>query len=326
MTYLLSTLFENVQGVDPSQVMIDAARDDALVASTLGIVTPASHSVKFHVAPGESSGLPSGQFDLVSAATSSHWFPWRQGSPPGKTVWQEMSRLLKPGGSLVFMQYASVNIVAHPHIQEQMSHFMSKDGGWAKYLEHADELSATTIGTNYFKTMPKPTEPEFDTSQTVLLRLNASVAVGKDLEPEDIAPLPEWVTQNTSTKTTDQPVVFNKLPYKQLGFFLRSTSAWPKYLADHPEEKALEAECKDLPFRMLDQWRREEAERTGGKMLEWDEVVDVSQSRRWCVCNATWLTVLLPARFRSSRRLPRSSLPGRGRDARRRGGGARFNL
>lgn len=140
----------------------------------------------------------------------------------------------------------------------------------------SDDLSATSIGCSFLKTMPKPTEPEFDTSQTIVLRLNADSSIGKELEPSDIPPLPEWVTENTSIKTTSQPVVFNKLPYRQLGFFMRSTSAWPKYLQDHPEEKALEKECKDLPFRMLDVWRREQAQITGEKMLEWDDVVDVS--------------------------------------------------
>lgn len=124
--------------------------------------------------------------------------------------------------------------------------------------------------------MPKPTEPEFDTSLTTLLRFNAESAIGKELEASDIAPLPSWVKERTSVKSTDHPFMSLKMPFKQWGFFLRSTSGWPKYVVDHPEEKALEKDFKDLPFRMLDKWRREEAEKTGGKMLEWDDVVDVS--------------------------------------------------
>lgn len=135
MTYLLSSAFQEVIGVDPSEVMVEAARDSKLVDETLGLKIPEGHKVSFQVSPGESSGLPSGKFDLVSAATSSHWLPWKRGDPPGKFIWKEMSRLLKPGGSLVFMTYVNVNIVGYPHIQEQMTTYMGRGGEWSKYFE-----------------------------------------------------------------------------------------------------------------------------------------------------------------------------------------------
>lgn len=103
MTYLLSSTFKDTTGVDPSQVMIDAARDSKLVDETLGLSVPQGHTLQFKVAPGEASGLESGKLDAVVAATSSHWLPWKKGDEPGKLIWKEMSRLLKPGGSLCFM-------------------------------------------------------------------------------------------------------------------------------------------------------------------------------------------------------------------------------
>lgn len=139
--------------------------------------------------------------------------------------------------------------------------------------------------------MPKPTEPEFDTSFTTLLRLNAESAVGNELEASDIAPLPEWVKERTSITSTEHPFMSLKMPFKQWGLLMRSTSGWPRYVADHPEEKALEKDFKDLSFRMLDKWRREEAEMTGQKMVEWDDVVDVSVDMLSTDCRRQRLTM-----------------------------------
>ncbi|CAO1635592.1 unnamed protein product [Sympodiomycopsis kandeliae] len=274
MSYLLSSKFRSVTGVDPSDLMIEAAKKSDIIKETIGLEVPAGHELDFIVKNAESSELPSESFDLISAATSSHWFPWKQSDPPGKMVWKEMNRLLKPGGSLCFMTYIGINLVGHDHIRDNITSFVSKDGEWGQYFELGDDLSATKIGSSFFKTMPKPTEPEFDSSSTIILRLDADNEIGAELEPSDITPLPSWVTSNTSIQSTSQPIIRHRLTFRQVGLFLRSTSAWPRYLEKHPHEKELEKDYKDIAFRKLDQWRREEAEITGGKMLEWDDVVE----------------------------------------------------
>lgn len=74
-----------VTGLDIAAGMMEAA--SALDAA-------AGVSIRYLQAPAESTGLPSGMFDLVSAGTSWHWFDRPK-------VMAEAMRVLKPGGHLV---------------------------------------------------------------------------------------------------------------------------------------------------------------------------------------------------------------------------------
>lgn len=100
MTYRLAELFKNTIGADPSAVMLAAAQDPA-VPAYLGVSVPSGHQISFREAKGQSTGLPDGSFDLINASTAAHWLPWQE-DRSGETIWKEMARLLRPGGSLVF--------------------------------------------------------------------------------------------------------------------------------------------------------------------------------------------------------------------------------
>ncbi len=80
-----------VTGVDISQNQINAARDRAVEAGVADRCT-------FVVAPAETTTLPAGEFDLVTAGQCWGWFD-------EPTVLREVDRLLRPGGWLVVGQY-----------------------------------------------------------------------------------------------------------------------------------------------------------------------------------------------------------------------------
>lgn len=123
--------------------------------------------------------------------------------------------------------------------------------------------------------MPPPLEPYFDVSQTTYLRLCTRFNETYNIVPADVPPIPDWA-RSAGLSSANQPAVLTKKgSLRSLALFLRSTSAWPRYLDKHPEEKELEKTCEDLPFRLVEQWRREE-ERVTGKLLGLDDEIEVS--------------------------------------------------
>ena len=80
-----------VTGVDISENQINAARDRAAQAGVADRCT-------FVVAPAETTTLPAGEFDLVTAGQCWGWFDEPQ-------ALREVNRLLRPGGWLVVGQY-----------------------------------------------------------------------------------------------------------------------------------------------------------------------------------------------------------------------------
>lgn len=70
----------------------------------LGISTELAdgHSIDFKEGVGENTKLPDGIADCITMATSAHWLPWER-DPSGEGIWKEIGRLLKPGGSCVFL-------------------------------------------------------------------------------------------------------------------------------------------------------------------------------------------------------------------------------
>lgn len=126
--------------------------------------------------------------------------------------------------------------------------------------------------------MPPPLEPYFDASQTTMLRLCTRFNELHNIVPADVPPVPDWA-RSAGLSSADQTIVLTKKgSLRGLALFLRSTSAWPRYLDKHPEEKDLEKSCEDLPFRLIEQWRREEEQMTG-KLLGLDEEIEVSEEK-----------------------------------------------
>jgi SAM-dependent methyltransferase len=80
----LARRFAQVVGVEPSQAQLDNAVSVA--------------NVHYVCAAAEATGLPDGQADLISVAQAFHWFK-------RPAVFDEMQRLLKPGGAVALWCY-----------------------------------------------------------------------------------------------------------------------------------------------------------------------------------------------------------------------------
>jgi SAM-dependent methyltransferase len=87
LSLLLADRFEKVIATDPSTQQIANA-------------TP-HERIDYRVAPAESSDLPAGSVDLITAAQAAHWFDL-------PAFFAEARRSLKPGGAIALISYAGM--------------------------------------------------------------------------------------------------------------------------------------------------------------------------------------------------------------------------
>ena len=110
VTRELSPHFDHVISTDPSVGMITQASE----LSTCSTMYP---NVSYHQATAESSPFVSDrQVDLVTAAQASHWFHY-------PTLWPELGRIMRPGGTLAFWGYKDHVLVSHPKASEVIEYF-----------------------------------------------------------------------------------------------------------------------------------------------------------------------------------------------------------
>lgn len=94
----LAQHFEYAFGMDPSAEMIDSARAIGGSART--------HPIEFLQGDAEScQGIADGSVDLITAATSGHWFEM-------DNFWPTAARVLRPGGTVIF--FTIWRIWVHP--------------------------------------------------------------------------------------------------------------------------------------------------------------------------------------------------------------------
>ncbi|CAO1630994.1 unnamed protein product [Jaminaea pallidilutea] len=307
-SWQLTSAFRNVIGLDPSPSMLQSARSGQ-TPRLLGISTelPDGHSIDFKEGVGEDTKLPDGIADCITMATSAHWLPWEQ-DPSGEGIWKEIGRLLKSGGSCIFLGYGPFMLKDRPIIDAGLFQALHDPQGYGKYFEIKTPMSPTSLGLGLYYGIPKPSSASsFDTTQTRQILFNTSerrrqqslqytpdlsaeAMAGVDeggtvLTPETPASaVPQWVRSTGIQDLGNAGLIIPsntgadgvpKTTLRGMALYQRTASAWPRYLSDHPEEKELEKTDQDLFFRVLNDLRKKEAKETGGKVLGWDDEFEV---------------------------------------------------
>ncbi|PPQ95788.1 hypothetical protein CVT26_015888 [Gymnopilus dilepis] len=104
------TPFDEVVGVDPSEVMLEKARTYAASVATSN--ENAAPKFKFVQGSAEdlSSAIPDNDsVDLLVAAQAAHWFDWSK-------VWPETFRVLRRGGTAAFWVYTEFRLTQFPSL------------------------------------------------------------------------------------------------------------------------------------------------------------------------------------------------------------------
>ncbi|KAK2605844.1 trans-aconitate methyltransferase 1 [Conoideocrella luteorostrata] len=107
----LSSHFTQVLGIDTSPGMVRQA-------------TSTTHDSKItfrHAGAEDLSFLPDKSVDMVVAGQSAHWFNYDE-------AWPELSRVLKPGGSLAFWGYKDNVLIGHEKANTIFDRFCYADG------------------------------------------------------------------------------------------------------------------------------------------------------------------------------------------------------
>lgn len=98
----MGTRFTRAIGTDPSAGMIAQAQ------KTSAETKPPTPNISYQQSSAESIPfLESGSVDCIVAAQAAHWFDF-------STLWPEMARLLRPGGTLAFWGYKDPALVDFP--------------------------------------------------------------------------------------------------------------------------------------------------------------------------------------------------------------------
>lgn len=85
----LADIFETVYATDISQEQIQHA--------------PQKQNIEYSIQPAERTNFLNQQFDCITVAQALHWFD-------GKQFWQEVDRVLKPGGLFIAWGYSFFNM------------------------------------------------------------------------------------------------------------------------------------------------------------------------------------------------------------------------
>ncbi|KAI9933665.1 hypothetical protein ASPWEDRAFT_138417 [Aspergillus wentii DTO 134E9] len=110
----LSPHFDRVIGSDPSAGMIQEAKN----------LSSEYTNISFHQASAERSDFVNdNSVDLVVAAQASHWFNY-------DSLWPELKRIVRPGGTLAFWGYKDHVMVSHPKATALINHYAYDHDPW----------------------------------------------------------------------------------------------------------------------------------------------------------------------------------------------------
>jgi SAM-dependent methyltransferase len=110
---------KRVVGVEPSSAMVAYATS-----------VTAAGNVDYVCAPGESTGLPAGCADIVTASQSLHWMQ-------PERVFPEIDRILRPGGVFCAYQYVSL-LTLHWEPEEVFAELRARTGALRKNYDLGD--------------------------------------------------------------------------------------------------------------------------------------------------------------------------------------------
>ena len=194
----LAPSFTKVIATDPSPGMVEKAR-----ASTSASDYP---NIIYRQATSES--LPSvgdGEADMVVAGQAAHWFQFPQ-------TWNEISRILRPGGTLAFWGYKDHHFVDYPKASELMNHYSYAEGS-DLLGQYWDQPGRSIVRDQYHDL--KPPQHQWDDVKRI------------DYEP------------STTGKRTGKGTLMleKRMTLGQCKSYIRTWSAYHAWTDAHPEAK-----------------------------------------------------------------------------------------
>lgn len=196
--------FGKVVGLDPSAGMIKQATEstkDAKVSFRQG----GSEDLSF---------LTDDSVDMVVAGQSAHWFDYSK-------AWPELSRVVKPGGSLAFWGYKDNILIGHPRANKIFDHFCYGNGEVAPGIETMNQYWERPGRDKVRRLLREVTPPESEWKDVKRILCDVD---GTMTEKEVPGPETAWLRK--------------KLTLAGFEGYLRTFSAYQGWKDAHPDMKS----------------------------------------------------------------------------------------
>ncbi|WVQ72717.1 hypothetical protein IAR50_002277 [Cryptococcus sp. DSM 104548] len=214
----LAPRFDRTIALDPSATMV------SIGLQPKGHDQIGGKQIQYKVGKGEdlaAAGIQDNSVDLVVAGQAAHWFDHAK-------VWPQLTRAVRPGGSVVYLGYAEMQFPDYPNVTSRFSNFSSNVIG--KYWSQPGR----SIVENLLDEVPWPA-----TSTPVSAEIQQAIAKeGATIFQADQS---GW-DLSTAVRVRHSPespfLMKQSWSLAQLEGYLRTFSAVHEYFAANPEDRA----------------------------------------------------------------------------------------
>ncbi|RXK41065.1 hypothetical protein M231_01696 [Tremella mesenterica] len=245
----LAQRFPKVTALDTSVKMLSSALQPPPSFTQINYQVSSAETIS--TAPGLEKGV-----DLVIAGQAAHWFDHSK-------VWKELSRVVKPKGTVAYIGYAEMTFPQYPKLNKMIHHHSSSVLGpyWSQ--------PGRSIVEGLLDSIPFPIYPS-STSLSINVKSLPSLNGGHPINSIIQEPLPpseeirdsdrDWDSDwDSSTalrlkSSSKGPWALQKsFIWENLEEYLRSWSSYASYLDAHPEERQFRGKGAqgDLVDRLL---------------------------------------------------------------------------
>ncbi|KAG8847462.1 hypothetical protein FRB96_001603 [Tulasnella sp. 330] len=258
VTELLPRHFKSVMGTDPSKGMITQAREQATRSEYAERMT-------FAVCAAEevSSLVESGSVDLVIAGQAVHWFDQ-------KRIWPEVSKVLKPGGTVAFWTYSEMRFIGHPDLTPLITEYSQGSHSLGPYWQQPGR----GILERHIQEIAFPSSNDWDA--TSARRIHFAGDLAPELKDMPFHALPRedtgeaWqVPQDVEFKSDS--ILEKKLTWDGIRSYLWTWSSLHEYHRKHPEDRERRGNGRDgdIADRFIEQLKEKVPAGLDGLDVSW---------------------------------------------------------
>lgn len=259
--------FDTLVGVDTSAAMVASAPrafeayTTATGTCTAGETSPSASPTRVDFQVGNSASMPflkDHSVALAIAATAAHWFEY-------KSTWIELTRVVAPGGAVVWWTYGEHFLPDHWRLQPLINHFMQGSSGSSKDNDDDDnesigayfEQPGRSRLNNLLRDLPFPHDPSLELGEEITSQWDDSTALRVTHPMEDDSTdspvhsdqgggrvakvdLSYYASTTLSQRQTSpaQPFRLEQvMSWDQYEGYIRTSSALHSYLKVHPHDQ-----------------------------------------------------------------------------------------